>query len=126
MNKGVNIVRTQNKACNKYGNKKVVVDGHTFDSKKEARRYGELKLLVKAGKIKDLKLQPKFELIPTIRTEDETLRKVSYYADFRYVDVESGKIIVEDVKSVATKTPVYLLKKRLFLQKYTDFVFREV
>ena len=42
------------------------------------------------------------------------------------MDVESGKIIVEDVKSVATKTPVYLLKKRLFLQKYTDFVFREV
>lgn len=126
MSKGVNIVRTRNKAYNKYGNKKVKVNGHTFDSKKEARRYGELKLLVRAGKIKDLELQPKFELIPTIRTETETLRKVSYYADFQYVDVESGKIIVEDVKSVATKTPVYLLKKRLFLQKYTDFVFREV
>ena len=126
MAKGVNIVRGQNRAYNKYGNKKVVVDGYTFDSKKEARRYGELKLLVRAGRIKDLELQPKFELIPTIRTDTETLRKVSYYADFQYVDVESGKIIVEDVKSVATKTPVYLLKKRLFLQKYTDFVFREV
>lgn len=126
MDKGVKIVRKQNMSYNKYGNKKVVVDGHPFDSKKEARRYGELKLLARAGKIKDLELQPKFELIPTIRTETETLRKVSYYADFQYVDVESGKIIVEDVKSVATKTPVYLLKKRLFLQKYSECEFREV
>lgn len=124
MAKGVNIVRKQNKGYNKYGNKKVVVDGYTFDSKKEARRYGELKLLVRAGKIKDLVLQPKFELIPTIRTEDETLRKVSYIADFKYIDLESGKVVVEDVKGF--KTSVYLLKKRLFLQKYTECVFREV
>ena len=111
-------------AYNKYGNKKVVVDGYTFDSKKEARRYGELKLMERAGKIKDLELQPKFELIPTIRTEDETLRKVSYIADFKYIDLESGKVIVEDVKGF--KTDVYLLKKRLFLQKYAECVFREV
>ena len=124
MAKGVNIVRTQDNGYNKYGNKKVVVDGYTFDSKKEARRYGELKLLLRAGKIKDLELQPKFELIPTIRTEDETLRKVSYIADFKYIDLESGKMIVEDVKGF--KTDVYLLKKRLFLQKYADINFREV
>lgn len=124
MAKGVNIVRTQNRAYNKYGNKKVVVDGYTFDSKKEARRYGELKLLVRAGKIKNLELQPKFELIPTIRTEDETLRKVSYIADFKYIDLESGKVVVEDVKGF--KTDVYLLKKRLFLQKYIDYKFMEV
>lgn len=124
MTKGVNIVRTRNKSYNKYGNKKVVVDGYTFDSKKEARRYGELKLLLRAGKIKNLELQPKFELIPTIRTEAETLRKVSYIADFKYTDLESGKVIVEDVKGF--KTSVYLLKKRLFLQKYTECVFREV
>ena len=124
MAKGVNIVRKQNRAYNKYGNKKFVVDGYTFDSKKEARRYGELKLLVRAGKIKDLVLQPKFELIPTIRTETETLRKVSYIADFKYIDLESGKVIVEDVKGF--KTDVYLLKKRLFLQKYTECDFREV
>ena len=124
MAKGVKIVRGRNKAYNKYGNKKVIVDGHRFDSKKEARRYGELKLLERAGKIKDLELQPKFELIPTIRTEDETLRKVSYIADFKYIDLESGKVIVEDVKGF--KTDVYLLKKRLFLQKYTEYEFREV
>lgn len=124
MDKGVNIVRTRNKGYNKYGNKKVFVDGYTFDSKKEARRYGELKLLLRAGKIKDLELQPKFELIPTIRTEDETLRKVSYIADFKYIDLESGKVVVEDVKGF--KTDVYLLKKRLFLQKYAEYEFREV
>lgn len=110
----------------KYKNKKVVVDGHKFDSIKESHRYCELKLLKRAGKIKDLQLQPKFELIPTIRTDEETLEKISYKADFMYQDCESGKMIVEDVKSVATKTRVYLLKKRLFLQKYTDYDFREI
>lgn len=108
----------------KYKNKKVVVDGHKFDSIKESHRYCELKLLERAGKIKDLELQPKFELIPTIRTETETLPKISYIADFMYQDCESGKMIVEDVKGY--KTNVYLLKKRLFLQKYTDYVFREI
>ena len=108
----------------KYKNKKVVVDGHKFDSIKESHRYGELKLLERAGKIKDLELQPKFELIPTIRTDKETLHKISYIADFMYQDCESGKMIVEDVKGY--KTDVYLLKKRLFLQKYTDYEFREI
>lgn len=124
MAKGVIIVRGRNKSYNKYGNKKVVVDDIKFDSMKEARRYRELKLLERAGKIKDLELQPKFELIPTIRTESETLRKVSYIADFKYIDLESGKVVVEDVKGF--KTDVYLLKKRLFLQKYAEYAFREV
>lgn len=108
----------------KYKNKKVVVDGHKFDSIKESHRYGELKLLERAGKIKNLQLQPKFELIPTIRTGEETLQKISYIADFMYQDCESGKMIVEDVKGY--KTDVYLLKKRLFLQKYTEYDFREI
>lgn len=108
----------------KYKNKKVVVDGHKFDSIKESHRYCELKLLKRAGKIKDLELQPKFELIPTIRTDIETLPKISYIADFMYQDCESGKMIVEDVKGY--KTDVYLLKKRLFLQKYTEYEFREI
>ena len=50
---------------NKYGNKKTVVDGITFDSRKEAKRYQELKLLEKAGEIKDLRRQVKYELIPS-------------------------------------------------------------
>lgn len=107
-------------AYNKYKNRKTKVDGIEFDSLKEARRYQELKLLVRGGVIKDLELQPKFELIPTIRTETETLRKVSYIADFKYIDLESGKVIVEDVKSKGTITQVYKLKKRLFIQKYGE------
>lgn len=124
MDKGVIIVRGQNKSYNKYKNQKVVVDGHPFDSKREARRYKELKLLERAGKIKDLELQPKFELIPTIRTEHETLYKVSYYADFRYVECDSARVIVEDVKGF--KTREYILKKKLLLHKYPDINFREV
>lgn len=111
-------------AYNKYGNKKVNVDGHTFDSQKEARRYKELKLMERAGKIKDLELQPQFELIPTIRTERETLYKVSYYADFRYTDTNTGGVVVEDVKGY--KTDIYILKKKMLLHKYEGIDFREV
>lgn len=111
-------------AYNKYGNKKVKVDGHTFDSQKEARRYKELKLLERAGKIKDLELQPMFELIPTIRTETETFRKTVYKADFKYFDVNADHQVVEDVKGF--KTDVYKLKKKMLLHKYQGIDFREV
>lgn len=107
-------------AYNKYKNQKVTVDGHPFDSKKEAIRYKELKLMERAGVIKDLELQPKFELIPTIRTEHETLRKTVYKADFRYTDTKTKGVVVEDVKSKGTATQVYKLKKKLFLLKYGD------
>lgn len=124
MPKGVKIVRGRNKSYNKYGNKKVVVDGHEFDSQKEARRYKELKLMERAGVIKNLELQPAFELIPTIRTEHETLRKTVYKADFRYVDTKTDGVVVEDVKGF--KTDVYKLKKKMLLHKYEGIDFREV
>lgn len=111
-------------AYNKYGNKKVKVDGHTFDSMREANRYKELKLMERAGVIKDLELQPAFELIPTIRTEHETLRKTVYKADFRYVDTKTDGVVVEDVKGYKTKT--YILKKKMLLYKYDGIDFREV
>lgn len=124
MLKGVKIVRERNKSYNKYGNKKVIVDGYKFDSQKEALRYKELKLMEKAGVVKDLELQPAFELIPTIRTEHETLRKTVYKADFRYFDVKADHEVVEDVKGF--KTDVYKLKKKMLLYKYKDIDFREV
>lgn len=99
----------------KYKNKKTIVDGIKFDSKKEAERYQELKLLEKSGYIENLELQPKFELIDTIKYQGETLRKLSYIADFKYVDL-TGTTIIEDTKGF--KTDVYQIKKRLFLQKY--------
>lgn len=124
MAKGAKIVRGQNMSYSKYKNQKVNVDGHIFHSKKEARRYEELKLLERAGKIRDLELQPKFELIPTIRIETETLERVSYYADFRYYDMTKNCEVVEDVKGY--KTSVYILKKKMLLHKYPDINFREV
>jgi len=89
----------------KYHNIKTVIDGITFASKKEAGRYQDLKLLLKAGEITDLVLQPKFPLVVNGH------KIGSYIADFQYK--ANGETVVEDVKSEATKTPVYRLKKRL-------------
>lgn len=103
----------------KYNAKKTVVDGITFDSKKEARRYADLKILEKAGEISHLQLQPKFRLLDGFKHNRETIRPINYFADFSYIDNE-GNEVVEDVKSKATKTPVYSIKKKLFLNKYGE------
>lgn len=109
---------------NKYKNRKTKVDGIEFDSLKEARRYQELKLLVRGGAIKDLELQPVFELIPTQRHEGKTVRKANYIADFKYTDIQRGIVVVEDVKGF--KTDVYKLKKKMFLYKYPQYEFKEI
>lgn len=96
---------------NKYRNKKVIVDGEKFDSKKEYNRYCELKLLERAGKITKLARQVKFELIPKQANE----RACSYIADFVYAE-ENGKEVVEDTKGV--KTPEYIIKRKLMLKLY--------
>lgn len=98
----------------KYNNRKVTVDNIQFDSIKEADRYIELKLLQRAGKIQDLELQPKFELIPKYKIGGRSVRKMEYVADFKYI--ENGKTVVEDVKGM--KTEVYKIKKKLF-----EFIF---
>lgn len=95
---------------NKYRNIKTTVDGHVFASKKESLRYGELKLLEKAGLIHDLQLQPRF------RIEVNGQKICVYVADFAYM--EHGKQVIEDVKSSATKTFVYKLKKKLLRAVY--------
>ena len=98
----------------KYNNKKVTVDGIEFDSRKEARRYAELKLLEKAGKIKDLELQKKFVLIPAQKRNGKVVeRECSYFADFVYTDVDTGETIVEDTKGFITKD--YIIKRKLLL-----------
>jgi len=104
---------------NKYGNIKVtrIVNGEkvTFDSKKEGRRYDQLLLLLKARKITELKLQPKFLLIDTLRLDGhKTMPKKHYIADFQYK--QDGIEIVEDVKGM--KTAIYQIKKHLLLAKY--------
>lgn len=101
---------------NKYSNTKIVMDGIKFDSKKEARRYNELKLLEKNKQIIDLELQVKYPLQPSFKYNGQTIRAMSYIADFQYIDASSGLLVVEDVKGF--ETPVYKIKKKLFLYKY--------
>lgn len=96
----------------KYKNKKVVLNGITFDSRKEARRYGELLLMEKAGEICDLRRQVKYVLIPKQAGE----RECSYYADFVYFDKTKNEEIVEDVKGVMTDA--YKIKRKLLLYRY--------
>lgn len=99
---------------NKFHAKKVTVDGIEFDSCKEANRYAELRLLQRAGKISNLCLQEEFELIPKCGRE----RPAKYHADFSYIDIATGKKVVEDVKSRATKTPDYILRRKLMNWRY--------
>ena len=97
----------------KYHNKKVCgIDGLKFDSKKEAKRYWELKMLERAGLISDLKTQVPYTLID----KSEYGREIKYLADFVYYDVGSQKIIVEDTKGF--RTDIYKLKKRLLSERY--------
>lgn len=101
----------------KYGNHKVMIDGILFDSQKEGDRYQELKTLQQYGVIRDLNRQVSFELIPTQKDENNRVieRACTYKADFVYTDAKTGKRVVEDVKSEATKTDVYRIKKKLLL-----------
>ena len=109
----------ERKPKSKYHAQKIQTDGIKFDSKKEARRYHELKLLEKVGEITELTLQPTFELIPTQRDKDGKIleRKCSYRGDFSYKDKE-GNLVVEDVKSPATSTPLYRMKRKLMLYQH--------
>ena len=106
--------------CNKYHAKKDFrnSNGETvkFDSRKEARRYDELRLLERAHQISDLQRQVKFVLIPAQRDPKGKLieRQCYYVADFTYKD-SSGRLVVEDTKSEATRTPVYVVKRKLML-----------
>lgn len=113
----------------KYHNQKVkTADGIKHDSRKEARRWCELKLLEKYGSIKELQRQVEFELIPAQyetyerwgkngnRLKDGVKlleRRCCYIADFVYIDAETGQKVVEDTKGVKTKD--YKIKRKLML-----------
>jgi len=106
---------------NKYRARKVVIDGITFASKGEARRYAELKFLEKAGVIRDLELQPEFVLQDGfVDFSGAKQRAIKYRADFKYVEGDTE--IVEDFKGMLTAE--FKLKKKMFLKRYPGFVFR--
>lgn len=102
-------------AKSKYHSRKVTVDGITFDSRKEARRYSELLLLERVGAIQNLQRQVKFELIPSQRIDGKVVeRACTYIADFVYE--ENGRKVVEDTKGF--KTLDYIIKRKLLLYRY--------
>lgn len=116
----------------KYHSQKTEVNGIVFDSKKEAYRYQQLKLMEKAGIICNLKRQVKYELIPAQYIDGKLVeRAVTYISDFEYDEVVKARQrtvmmydgsnvirqhIVEDVKGV--KTDVYKIKRKMMLHKY--------
>lgn len=111
----------------KYHNVKTEVDGIRFDSKGEAARYKELKLLEKAGAISNLRRQVKYELIPAqwgVKDGKKVCleRGVNYYADFVYLD-KDGYTVIEDVKG--QRLPEYIIKRKLMLQIY-DIEIKEI
>mgnify|MGYP003109312908 FL=1 len=89
----------------KYRNQAVIIDGVRFASKKEGERYKILSLLESQGRIDNLRLQPRIALMVN------GVKIGHYVADFQY-DL-SGKTVIEDVKSPATKTPIYKIKKKI-------------
>ena len=102
----------------KYGNKKTVVDGITFDSKWESQRYLYLKSLEKAGRVQNLQLQPRF--IITVNGQ----KICTYVADFQYdKETKDGEWehIIEDAKGV--ETPEFKLKKKLMKAVHNIEVF---
>ena len=103
----------------KFFSKKVVVDGITFDSKKEGEYYLKLKDDEKNGIIRDLELQKEYILQDKFKLNNKTRRQITYKADFTYVSVGDDKLHVIDVKSPYTaKDKVYRLKKKMFEYKY--------
>lgn len=115
----------------KYGNKKITVDGKTFDSRREYKRFTELQILERAGEISNLRLQVPFLLIPAQYEEYERYgkngqrltngrrcveRECSYLADFVYRDNATGRKVVEDTKGMRTKD--YIIKRKLMLHRH--------
>ena len=97
----------------KYHNKQTEIDGIVFDSRKEAMRWHELKLMERAGLISDLRRQVPFSLIPNLKDSSGRVieRAVKYIADFCYI--QDGVAVVEDVKGLRTRE--YVLKRKMML-----------
>lgn len=122
---------------NKYQNKKITVEGKTFDSIKEYRRFCQLEIMEKAGEISDLKCQVKFVLIPAQREETGEVytkgknkgqpklgkvieKECAYIADFTYK--QDGKLVVEDVKGYRDAKSAgyakFIIKRKMMLYFY--------
>lgn len=108
----------------KYHAQKTVAGGKTYDSKKEANRAMQLRYMEQIGQIQDLQEQVRFILQEEyVNNEGKKVRPISYLADFTYI--QNGQKVIEDTKSPATRTQVYLLKKKIVMFKYPEYKFIE-
>ncbi len=114
---------------NKFNKYKNIKSG-IYDSEKESKRAGELKLLEKNKYISHLQEQKVFELQPSFKVVSnkppfklETVRAIKYIADFYYYDNEKNKWIVEDSKGFRTKD--YIIKSKMFRYAYKEIIFLE-
>lgn len=105
---------------NTRGNKRVSIDGYTFDSQAEADRYGQLRLSQQGCAISRLEVHRVFLLQESFKVNGRTYRAISYEADFSYL--ENGVLVCEDVKG--HRTEVFKLKEKLFRFRYPDIDFR--
>ena len=112
---------------NKYNARRTKIDGITFDSLAESRRYGELKLMQASGDIGDLKVHPRFVVWQGYDKRTGKVEKITYIGDFEYYELWSkvvGAHVVEDVKGV--ETDVFKIKAKLFRCQYPDLELRIV
>lgn len=119
--------KTKTAKRNKFNAQKIELDGMTFDSKKELKRYIELKAMQQHGEIFELEHHTKFELAPKTKLEGEKRVKpaLRYFADFTYY-ISSGEYIVEDVKSAATRKLASYRNKKHLMKTVFNIDVREV
>lgn len=110
------------KAMSKYHNRPVDLDGYHFDSTREAARYGELKLMVLAGGITDLRVHPLYTLQDGFYFQGKRIPPIRYEGDFEYYECATGKTVVEDVKGV--ETAAFKIKYKMMLRCYPQFEVR--
>lgn len=112
----------------KYNAKKIEYKGHKFPSKLECDRFKILEEQEIKGLIKNLELQPPFVLLEKYRYDEQAIRAIKYIADFRYVKVDTGETVIEEVKGF--KTDVYKIKHKIFIKKFIvdkdNVLFREI
>lgn len=109
----------------KFNAKKVYINGRKFDSKAESERAKILQTWLACGIIRELEYQPKFALAPCfVDNCGRKNRPIVYIADFSYIEAETGRSIVEDVKGMMT--PDYKLKAKLFRHEFPELVHREI
>jgi hypothetical protein len=104
--------------ASKYGSKKIVIDGISFDSKEEGRYYEYLKKQKAKGKILNFELQPKYVLIPSFKKHDKARRALTYSPDFLIYHLDGSEELI-DVKGMSTQQGE--LRKKLF-----DYFFRDI